>query len=372
MGESDIANISSKKELFKHFDKNYVNPSHPIAFSGINKLYSYYYPKLSQKEIQYLLSRIESYTLHKQTKKFQRNPYYVHKKREQIQIDLVELGGLSKYNGNINYLFNSIDIFTKFACSEPLKNKTADLTLECFKKTLKTYRSLPSTIVCDQGKEMINKKFLAFCDEKNIRMVHNRNSYHAPHVERFNKTLKTLIYKYLEENETKTFLPVLQDLLDSYNSRIHRIIKLSPIEAEKKINQKLVRKNLYDYFSKYVKKKPNLLIGQKVRIRVDDPKFAKSYDRKFKEEIFEISNVNTMKPIPTYSIMDHKNDELLGNFYESELVVVNNEFYKIEKVLKEKTMKGKKYSLIKWRGYDEPTWEPSSTLNSSNVKTFSA
>ena len=70
--------------------------------------------------------------------------------------------------------------------------------------------------------------------------------------------------------------------------------------------------------------------------------------------------------------MDHKNDELLGNFYESELVVVNNEFYKIEKVLKEKTMKGKKYSLIKWRGYDEPTWEPSSTLNSSNVKTFSA
>ena len=49
MGESDIANISSKKELFKHFDKNYVNPSHPIAFSGINKLYSYFKLILSIK-----------------------------------------------------------------------------------------------------------------------------------------------------------------------------------------------------------------------------------------------------------------------------------------------------------------------------------
>ena len=38
----------------------------------------------------------------------------------------------------------------------------------------------------------------------------------------------------------------------------------------------------------------------------------------------------------------------------------------------DKTMKGEKYSLIKWRGFDEPTWEPSSTLNSSNDKTFSA
>ena len=56
-----------------------------------------------------------------------------------------------------------------------------------------------------------------------------------------------------------------------------------------------------------------------------------------------------------------------GSFYESELQKTQQkkDVYLVEEILNAKKVKGKKYVLVKWLGYENPTWEPE-----TNVKDF--
>ena len=48
--------------------------------------------------------------------------------------------------------------------------------------------------------------------------------------------------------------------------------------------------------------------------------------------MYKILNINTNLPFPVYVLTNFKGDEELeGNFYEFELVKVNQEFFKIKK-----------------------------------------
>ena len=80
-------------------------------------------------------------------------------------------------------------------------------------------------------------------------------------MERFNRTLKDIIAKFLTYYERKQFLPYLPKFLKSYNHKYRRMIKCSPFEAEKDKNQILVRQNLHNYYVKFKTRKPNLNIG---------------------------------------------------------------------------------------------------------------
>ncbi|OJD21266.1 hypothetical protein ACJ73_07395 [Blastomyces percursus] len=59
-----------------------------------------------------------------------------------------------------------------------------------------------------------------------------------------------------------------------------------------------------------------------------------------------------------------------------EPVTVDNQLqFEIEKILSQRTQNGKTYLHIKWKGYDEPTWEPREVIASDTpdlVKAFAA
>ena len=80
--------------------KNYIKPSHPIAFSNPTSIYQHYKKKLPLKVIKEELSKFDSYTLHRQIKRAQKNPWVIHHIRQQFQIDLVDLHDLKHYNKN--------------------------------------------------------------------------------------------------------------------------------------------------------------------------------------------------------------------------------------------------------------------------------
>jgi len=50
-------------------------------------------------------------------------------------------------------------------------------------------------------------------------------------VERFNKTLKTKMYRYFTFKNTWRYIDILQDLVDLYNATRHRSIGMSPDEV---------------------------------------------------------------------------------------------------------------------------------------------
>ena len=63
---------------------------------------------------------------------------------------------------------------------------------------------------------------------------------------------------------------------------------------------------------------------------------------------FYIVEVKRRSPV-TYRIVDLNGEEITGTVYEPELQKTNQELLRIEKVIK----RGKKKSLVKWKGYSD-------------------
>ena len=334
--------------------QNYTKPGHPIAYSGIQQIYSYYKGKLPIKTIQHFLSGNESYTLHREFHKQKRNTSFSHFKRYQFQMDLVEIQEHAKHNDNVRYLLNVIDTFTRYAFVRPLKDKKATTVLEQFKSILLEAKKNPYMIVMDKGTEFNNAIFRAFCAENNIKLVTPKANIHAAFIERFNRTLQIIIYKYMTEKETNRFIDMLQPLVASYNKRKHRMINMSPFEAENKPESQININLLQAKREEKIKKvQPKYTVGTYVRIAKQKGKFSRSYQEQTAQEIFKIYKIDGSKKIPLYYIETHNGDEqILGGFYSFELTPVTTDIFRVEKVLRRRTYRGIRQLFVKWKGFD--------------------
>lgn len=347
---------------------NYKQPGHPIAFAGIQQIYSYYNRKIPISRIKEILSGIESYTLHREFHQQERNTSFSKFKRYQFQMDLVEVQQLSKSNDNIRYLLNVIDTFTRYAFVRPLKDKKAETVLDQFKSILVEAKQKPFMIVMDKGTEFMNKLFSTFCQKENIKLVNPQANIHAAYIERFNRTLQEIIYKYMTENETSRYIDVLQRLVQTYNMRKHRIINMSPNAAENDPENHLkINLNAIKEESLKKKRKRKYNVGSFVRIAKQKGKFSRSYQEQTAQEIFKIFKVDESKRIPLYHLETYNGDEQIkGGFYDFELTPVSTDIFRIEKVLKtKKNNRGQKLFFVKWKGFDQ---KYNSWINENDVE----
>jgi len=334
---------------------NYIKPGHPIAFGGILNIYNYYEGKIPIIKIKDVLKEFESYVLHKEYKQSDRNPSYSHFKRYQWQMDLVDIQALASYNDGIRYILTVVDTFTRYAFCRLLENKQGPLVLHHFQDILQEANSKPITLVIDGGAEFRNSLFLNFCLRNNITVYNPDTSTHGAFIERFNRTLQNLTYKYMKENETYRFKEVFQDLVKTYNNRKHRMIGYTPREAEENPNIHLnIRLRMSKYHEKIKKRKQLFEVGDLVRIATFKGKFSRGYQQKFNDEIFRIYKINVGKKIPLYHLESYDSKEKIkGGFYDFELTKTSRDVFRIEKVLREKiTPAGKEY-FVKWKGFSD-------------------
>ena len=98
--------------------------------------------------------------------------------------------------------------------------------------------------------------------------------------------------------------------------------------------------------------------------------FDKAYYPNWTWEIFTIDAINKTNPW-TYKLKDYNGEIIEGSFYESGLQKTKQkkDVYLVEKILKTKKVKGKKYVLVKWLGYPDSanTWEPESYVKDFNI-----
>ena len=88
-------------------------------------------------------------------------------------------------------------------------------------------------------------------------------------------------------------------------------------------------------------------------------KFEKAYITNWSDRVYTIEKV--LNTIPrTYTVQDERGKRHKGTFYEQELQANRDQRFRIEKIIKYKTEKGKHYGLVKWIGYDDSysSWEP--------------
>jgi len=358
--DNNIQDIDYETDL----KNNYNNPGHPIAFSGINNIYKFYKGHLSYDKIKDILSGIENYTLHREFKRGQRNPSYSHFKRNQWQMDLVDIQELASSNDEIRYLLTVIDTFTRFAWARLLKNKRGETVLEAF-KSIVTLAGKPKSISCDRGTEFHNEKFKKYCSENEIYLYTPDSSIHGAYIERFNRTLQSLIYKYMTENETHRFIDkinpdgtltnIFAQLMHTYNNRKHRMIGTTPSIAENNPESHLnMRLKLSDYYDKIKPKKRIFNIGDTVRIAKIKGKFARGYKEQSNQEIFKIYEIKERTKIPMYLLQTYDGSEQIkGGFYDFELTKVSNDVFRVEKVLKTRKRGNVVQHFVKWKGFND-------------------
>ena len=317
------------------------------GYSGVNQLVKK--TRYSKKKVEEFLAKQRVYTLHKPIRhRFKTRRVLVSNIDDQWQADLVDMQKLSKYNKNYNYILTVIDIFSKFAWAIPIKKKTGEEILKAFNIIFKYRR--PMKIHTDKGLEFINKPTQNLFQKLGIHWFTTENETKAQVVERFNRTLKSKMYKYFTANNTKTWIDIIHDLIFNYNNSYHRSIKMTPVEASLEKNSKSVYDSLFPN-EKIGKLKGKFKVRDRVRISKKRKDFTKGYLPNFTEEIFVILKVLETDP-PTY-ILNDMNDEIIkGSFYEQELVKYENDAYEIDKIIKRKKDK----LLVKWKGYIEPSW----------------
>ena len=143
--------------------------------------------------------------------------------------DLADMQLISKFNKGFRFLLCVIDIFSKYAWVVPLKDKKGVSIVDAFQKILKESDRKPNKIWVDKGSEFYNNSFKKWLKDNDIEMYSIHNEGKSVIGERFIRTLKTKIYKYMTLTSKNVYIDKLDDILNEYNNIYHRTIKMKPV-----------------------------------------------------------------------------------------------------------------------------------------------
>src|SRR5271156_3221278 len=132
------------------------------------------------------------------------------------------------------FILTVVDVFSKFGWAVPLKTKSGIEMTETFEKILNESKRVPKKIWSDKGKEYYNKTFKKLLDEHKIELYSVESEIKCSVAERFNRTLKEMMYRKFTELESKKWVKLLPELVNEYYHRVHQTIKMTPIEGSKK------------------------------------------------------------------------------------------------------------------------------------------
>lgn len=264
-----------------------------------------------------------------------------------LQADLVEMRPYARINKGMNYILTAINCTSKYGYALPLKNKTGGVVAEALEKILTKnhFRYLQT----DAGTEWYNSKIKKILDKYNTILYSTFTEKKASICERFNRTLKTKMYRYFSLRNSDKWIDILPKILREYNSDYHRTIQMSPVNVgHHNIGLVLrnIRKNINHKVKSILYKKFNA--GDKVRISKFKGVFDKSYKANWTNEIFTIESVQPTKPV-TYILKDYNGSTIKGGFYHHELQKTKHgDVYLIDKVL---LRRGNRLKVL-WQGFD--------------------
>ena len=208
----------------------------------------------------------------------------------------MDLAKLSSYNKGFKCLLTCIDVLSRYAWVVPLKDKTGKTLKEAFQVIFKTGRQ-PIRLQTDKGTEFTNRIFQKFLNEHDVHFFTTYNEEtKANIVERFNRTLKTKMWKYFTYRETLPYVDVLSDMVASYNHTVHRTIGIPPTEVTW-ANQTTVFMRLCG--RKGSTKSFKFSPGDRVQLSKANRRFKKGYLLNWTEELLTV--VKCIETRPPYT-----------------------------------------------------------------------
>lgn len=291
---------------------------------------------------------------------FRRRKTIVRGINDTLQADLIEMIPYSKENRSMKYILVAINIFSKMAYARALKTKTGIEVAYAMKSILNEIDHPIKKLHVDNGREFYNQHMTSLLHERNIDIYSTYTTMKAAIVERFNRTLKRMLWMEFSLSGSYKWITKLQGIINKYNRTKHRTIKMRPIDVDKRNEQHLLN-TVYNYKIQLpFKHKNKFKIGDSVRISKYKHIFEKNYTANWTCEIFRVKKILFTDPI-TYILEDFKDEEIAGCFYEEELQIVQNpDIFLIEKILNRRKDK----VFVKWLGFSDKfnSWIPKNAV----------
>eukprot|EP00953_Heterococcus_sp_UTEX-ZZ885_P004237 2788-Heterococcus_DN1.PRE.2 len=197
---------------------------------------------------------------------------------KQLSMDLTDI----PKRGNYRYLLNVVDLFSKYAWSVPLVQKTGPIIAREIDKIFSSLPegARPGALKVDNGREFKNKEVKAVLDKTNTKFVFGLagNPLSQGGIESFNRTLKVNLFsETVYDKRVGTFGPALKRCVKQYNESVHSSTGFIPALLNKpnldpavikavltKLNKKAAGRDVNARYQK------PLVAGDKVRIEVGE------------------------------------------------------------------------------------------------------
>ena len=251
---------------------------------------------MTQKNIKIFINEIYSKPPKKNYATNKTDVYHIDDTWSLDILDLKDYG--PENNRGYRYVLVTIDNFSKYGWTVPLKNKNAQTIKDSFENILISSKRKPNLIESDGGKEFYNNIFQDFLNKNNIKLYSRNSSYGAVFVERLNHTIRDLLKKIVFERGDAKWIDILPTITKQYNNKVHSSTKLTPIQASSKKNEGFVYKNLLDKRNKIT---PRFQINDLVRTADLKKTFSKSETTNWSYKLYKILEIIN-DTIPSYKI----------------------------------------------------------------------
>ena len=220
------------EQVHKILTEAYQDPAQQGGRDKLHDRLLRQYIGISRRTIMAFLKRQETWQLHQPLPPSTNNTVSIPSAPFSIfQMDLIDLSPLAGHNNNDHFVLTIIDKFSKYAYAYPLKNKSGPVVFQAIESILLSAPHLPQILVSDNGTEFSTWQLHHYLER--IGVKHLYTSSYSPQsngcVERFNQSLKRMIYRHLSQYQTKKYNDVMSLLLENYNSVKHSSTGFSPL-----------------------------------------------------------------------------------------------------------------------------------------------
>jgi hypothetical protein len=312
--------------------KIFTDISNPASFSTPMKVWEKAKkkdPNISLQLVKNVLLGLDSYSLHRRVKKVMKTRKYISSGlNKYFQMDLMVLNPeTAKSNFQKSYILICIDTFSRKLFARALRTKSGSEVAKAIQSIIDENQGIPpSKIVTDKGTEFLNWVVQNLFKKYNINHFTTENVQHAAIAERIIRTLREKIGKYLTYKNTRSFINKLGEFVKGYNKSSHKALPkgMSPSEVNKENELKVWKHQFAKHFRKapgfYGKAKAK--VGDIIRLSEWQGRFKKSSNISFTKEKFIVTHILETKP-RTYKVSALDGEEILGAFYPSEILVLN-------------------------------------------------
>lgn len=346
------------EDVVKYLKSIYYDPKNPASYSGVDRLYQYVKDDgkftLTRKDVKQFLSSSEVYTTHVQKNK----PKHYYSMVVPYPLYMLDVDSLYFDIGKKKQdkkVIVAVDVFSRQAKARVVKDLKAKTVEKALSSIVDEFGGV-ERVRFDRGVEYNNNIVRNALATRKVQYMYSYPRNKSNYAEIFIRYLKQRMYKAAQYKGDPNWDKILQDIISSYNNRVHSALDgLTPNQVNSQNSPQLWFKFKKKRLSHMPPHKPYKFdINDSVRVVYTRVPFRKDFIEQNSTIVYRITSRYSKAHINRYTIKDQRNQEQPGSFVEAQLTpttIDDTTEFRIERIVSYKRINGIRHALIKWLHY---------------------